>query len=250
MRFEPLFPWSDDEGVESAVLLAKRSVVALKALKKSRKGQVIELRDYSETGDDTDLQNARKSFGDWLGVGWNVIANAPSVASYAYHRLSKVAPRISKVRLRNFMEMEPDADNRVTLTDRVDRNGSPVPRVAHRTTELDQRSLIELHRVLGASLEQAGVGTLETDLEGQDEWPITRDASHHLGTTRMGHDPQSSVCDAEGRVHSVRNLWMAGGSLFPTSGCANPTFTIVALSTRIARAVAAAVDSTSELPSR
>jgi choline dehydrogenase-like flavoprotein len=234
VRFEPLFPWSDDTGVESAVLLAKRSVVALKALQRSRRGGLVELRDYSETGDDSDLQNARKDLGDWIGVGWNVVRHAPSVARYAFHRLSRVAPRISRVRLRNFMEMEPCPGNRVTLSGKQDPFGSPLPLVRHETTELDRRSLTVLHDLLGPSLERAGVGRLESDLAGQEQWPITQDASHHLGTTRMGLDPRTSVCDPRARVHSVPNLWLAGGSLFPTSGCANPTFTIVALSIRIA----------------
>jgi choline dehydrogenase-like flavoprotein len=56
-----------------------------------------------------------------------------------------------------------------------------------------------------------------------------------MGTTRMGLDPRTSVVDANGRVHAVENVYMAGASLFPTSGCANPTFTIVALSIRLAR---------------
>ncbi len=45
----------------------------------------------------------------------------------------------------------------------------------------------------------------------------------------------STVTDPNGRVQSVENVYMAGASLFPTSGCANPTFTIVALSIRRAR---------------
>jgi len=43
------------------------------------------------------------------------------------------------------------------------------------------------------------------------------------------------VVDAQGRVHSLANLYLAGASVFPTSGSANPTFTIVALSIRLAR---------------
>jgi choline dehydrogenase-like flavoprotein len=249
VRFEPLFPWSGDTGVESAVLLAKRSVIALKALKaKQSAGQVVELRDYSETGDDTDLQNARKSVLDWVGVGWNVVANAPSVTKYAYHRLSKVAPKVRRVRLRNFMEMEPDASNRVTLDDRVDVLGSALPHVRHETTELDRRSLVELHRALAPAFEAEGLGRLVSDLEGQPEWPITQDASHHLGTTRMGVDPRHSVTDSEGRLHSVPNVTMAGGSLFPTSGCANPTFTIVALSIRIAQRLRRDLEVREEVP--
>ena len=62
-----------------------------------------------------------------------------------------------------------------------------------------------------------------------------------MGTTRMGTDPKISVVDPELRVHGVPNLFMAGASVFPTSGCANPTFTIVALSIRLARRLAARV---------
>ncbi|QDU68528.1 FAD-dependent oxidoreductase [Engelhardtia mirabilis] len=233
VRFEPMFPWSGNDGVESAVLLAKRSAGLLQAWKRRQKGPV-ELRDYSETGDDSDLQNARKGLAGWAGVGWNVVRHSPSVANYTFHRLSKAAPAIRRVRLRNFMEMEPDPQNRVTLAEERDAAGNPIPRVAHRCTELDQRSLVELHRVLADELERSGVGHLETTLADETEWPITQDASHHIGTTRMGTDPSSSVVDANQRVHGVDNVYLAGASVFPTSGCANPTFTIVALSIRLA----------------
>ena len=57
---------------------------------------------------------------------------------------------------------------------------------------------------------------------------------HHTGTTRMGTDPRTSVVDADCRVHGVSNLFMAGSSVFPTVGSANPTATICALAIRLA----------------
>ena len=57
---------------------------------------------------------------------------------------------------------------------------------------------------------------------------------HHIGTTRMHHDPEQGVVDADGRVHGLANLYLAGSSVFPTSGYANPTFMIVTLATRLA----------------
>ena len=51
----------------------------------------------------------------------------------------------------------------------------------------------------------------------------------------MGADPRTSVVDPTLRVHGAENLWIAGSSVFPSSGCANPTYTIVALSIRLAR---------------
>jgi choline dehydrogenase-like flavoprotein len=55
-----------------------------------------------------------------------------------------------------------------------------------------------------------------------------------MGTTRMHEDEHRGVVDAEGRVHGVRNLFVAGSSVFPTGGYANPTLTIVALAIRLA----------------
>jgi choline dehydrogenase-like flavoprotein len=55
-----------------------------------------------------------------------------------------------------------------------------------------------------------------------------------MGTTRMSADPHAGVVDVNGRVHGMGNLFMAGSSVFPTTGNANPTLTIVALALRLA----------------
>jgi choline dehydrogenase-like flavoprotein len=64
---------------------------------------------------------------------------------------------------------------------------------------------------------------------------------HHMGTTRMAEDPRRGVTDARTRVHGIGNLYVAGSSLFPTSGWANPTLTIVALALRTADEVSKAL---------
>jgi choline dehydrogenase-like flavoprotein len=94
--------------------------------------------------------------------------------------------------------------------------------------------LIALHEALAEECRRADVGELRTSLATAETWPVDQDASHHLGTTRMGSDPRTSVVDPDCRVHTVPNLYVAGGSVFPTGGCANPTFTIVALAIRLA----------------
>ena len=55
-----------------------------------------------------------------------------------------------------------------------------------------------------------------------------------MGTTRMHVDPREGVVDGNCRVHGVSNLFIAGPSVFPTVGYANPVLTIVALSLRLA----------------
>lgn len=57
---------------------------------------------------------------------------------------------------------------------------------------------------------------------------------HTCGTARMGHDPESSVVDANCRVHGIENLWIADASVFPTSMGVNPSLTIAANALRIA----------------
>ena len=160
----------------------------------------------------------------------------PRVLQYLFFRLSKRKPKIRFARVRNFMEMAPDPENRVTLDSEPDEDVKPLPRVVHRCGDLDRRSMVEVHAALAAEVEAAGLGVLESDLaEDTSPWPIDQDASHHMGTTRMGTDPSTSVVDADLRVHGLDNLYAAGASVFPTSGCVNPTYTIVALSIRLAR---------------
>jgi choline dehydrogenase-like flavoprotein len=235
VRFEPLYPWSDDEGVECFVTLVKRSGFLVRAFLKRERSEPVSMRDWSETGDDSEIQNERRGALGWLGLAGTVLRHLPSVVSYLYHRLAPGAgPLVKRVRIRNFMEMEPVPENRVVLGDEPDAAGVPVARVHHAPSELDRRSLLELHEVLASELEAAGVGRLESDLAGASPWPVMQDASHHMGTTRMGDDPADSVVDRDLRVHGVANVWAAGASVFPTSGCANPTYTIVALSIRLA----------------
>jgi choline dehydrogenase-like flavoprotein len=55
---------------------------------------------------------------------------------------------------------------------------------------------------------------------------------HMLGTCRMGVDPGESVVDENLKSHEHKNLYVVGGSAFPTAGINNPTLTIVALALR------------------
>jgi choline dehydrogenase-like flavoprotein len=63
---------------------------------------------------------------------------------------------------------------------------------------------------------------------------ISSASRHHMGTTRMHADPRLGVVDPNLRVHEAANLYVAGSSVFPTSGIANPTLTILALVMRLA----------------
>ena len=216
------------------MLFVKRSGRLFAFWKKRHEDELVELRDYSETGDDSALQNARKSFFDWLGLLGQIIVDLPRVLKYLYFRLSKAKPKIRRARIRNFMEMEPDRENRVVLGEGRGVYDEPLALCLHRCTERDRRSMVAVHEVLESELARNGVGTLEEPLVEETPWPIDQDASHHMGTTRMASRPEEGVVDADLRLFGAENVYLAGGSVFPSSGCANPTFTLVALSIRLA----------------
>ena len=58
--------------------------------------------------------------------------------------------------------------------------------------------------------------------------------SHMCGTSVMGHDPATSVLDANGRAHDLENLWLADSSGFASSAAVNPALTIAANALRVA----------------
>jgi len=63
-------------------------------------------------------------------------------------------------------------------------------------------------------------------------------AFHPQGSCRMGAKPKKSVVGPDGQCHAIKNLYLADGSIFPTSLGVNPQETIWALSKKISRAIA------------
>jgi choline dehydrogenase-like flavoprotein len=112
----------------------------------------------------------------------------------------------------------------------------PLAEFHWRWTELDRSSQRRSARVYADALIQAGLGTVDLPEEPIIQQPAG--AFHPMGTTRMHDDARRGVTDANARVHSMRNLYIAGSSLFPTGGYANPTLTIIALTIRLANHLA------------
>ena len=141
-----------------------------------------------------------------------------------------------------FSEDLPDERNRVLLSpDLRDRHGLPAPKLVYRYSDESER-LLAWHEARAAeSLEAAGATKVYVA-------PRARNTGWHLlGTTRMGDDPATSVVDGDGRCHDVPNLYVFGGSTWPTASAMNPTATIAALALRNTERLIAARRST-EVP--
>jgi choline dehydrogenase-like flavoprotein len=170
--------------------------------------------------------------GDLIRAAWHAFISMPGLLRLIVLRLmSHLNPRGTTIGLclGNIVEMEPRPENRITLTNNHDSLGMPVPHIVHELSQRDLESLHRLHKQVATEVKGELVGNPEELAKA--EW---MDFYHYLGTTRMGTDPDHSVVNPDLRVHTVANLYVAGGSVFPTSGCANPTMTIVALSIRLA----------------
>jgi choline dehydrogenase-like flavoprotein len=141
---------------------------------------------------------------------------------------------IPAVMFANMMEQIPDPESRVTLG--ADRDGLGQNRVQlnWKIGKQDMRSAIRTHQIIGGALEKAGLGRFYQQLQEEAPPSNTEGGYHHMGTTRMHVDPKQGVVDANCRIHSVGNMFIAGPSVFPTVGYANPVLTIIALAVRLA----------------
>jgi choline dehydrogenase-like flavoprotein len=163
------------------------------------------------------------------------------------------AHRFGRLNVLTIAEQSPNPHSRVTLSRERDVLGRRTPSLNWRLSELDRRSVVRLNELLARELCERGQGHLRPAewLKKADEWRPDRAAEparywtvrepsrfwgvrHYMGTTRMGDTPQSGVCNSDGKVYGVDNLYIAGSSTFPTTGGAPPTLTIVALALRLA----------------
>ncbi|RWR21060.1 GMC family oxidoreductase [Sinirhodobacter populi] len=138
--------------------------------------------------------------------------------------------------LRFHAEQMPNAESRVLLSDAGDP-ADPGLDIRFRYRDEDFSSVLATHHALAAALAAGGRAKLDFYQPPEERIAAIRaqalDGYHQIGTTRMGDNPRESVVDRNCRVHGLDNLFMASSSVFPTSGSANPTFTIVALARRL-----------------
>ncbi|WKZ57454.1 MAG: GMC family oxidoreductase [Bdellovibrionota bacterium] len=95
--------------------------------------------------------------------------------------------------------------------------------------------IVRAYRLLGSELARLRLGFMRIEKNFEALFPNeVWGGCHHMGTTRMSSSAATGVVDRNCRVHGMENLFIAGSSVFSTSGAANPTLTIVALSIRLA----------------
>ena len=170
----------------------------------------------------------------------NILSGLDDFAITAYRNIKRrVLRMVDKRRIRlfhlaNMSEQAPNPDSRVTLGSDRDSLGLRRVRLDWRLSDFDIESAIRSQEIINQELQRAGLGRLYIELNHQTPPQKITGGWHHMGTTRMHTDPKKGVVDENSRVHGMSNLFVAGPSVFPTGGYANPSLTIVAMSVRLA----------------
>jgi choline dehydrogenase-like flavoprotein len=128
------------------------------------------------------------------------------------------------------VEDMPRRDNRVELdAGKLDRFGDKCARVTHEYHPMDKVAVYKTLEHIEELLRSSG---------GQPVGDRTKapkpSGSHLMGTLRMGTSPENSAVDIDCRLHGMKNLFVADGSVFSTSAGLNPALTIQANAFRVA----------------
>ena len=169
----------------------------------------------------------------WPGLDPLGIASALiDAGAFGPDLFNAVAPAAAnQLRFSSLCEQLPDEESRVTVDPAVtDPLGIPRPVLHYRVQPYTDAGLAAAEQALDHLFDALGVTY-------RHHFPGFYGAGHLMGTHRMGTDPADSVTDPDGRTHDHPNLWLAGCGLFPTTGTANPTATVAALSLRTADAL-------------
>jgi len=131
-------------------------------------------------------------------------------------------------------EQVPEPDSRVILGSEKDRFGQRKIKLNWKLSPQDIDSIDRGLNIIKSEVYKYKLGKLYIAENKEEMKEGIHGGWHHMGTTRMHENPKQGVVDKNCKVHNVDNLFVAGSSVFPTGGYANPTLTILALALRLA----------------
>jgi choline dehydrogenase-like flavoprotein len=182
------------------------------------------------------------TFADFMAIA----EDSPSLLSTAYWRWTlkqKYWPPDATQQIKIWVEQLPQWQNRICLSDHKDALQLPKLKMEWRKTDAEERTFRTMVEKIGRFWDRHLARVCELEWTPEVLTPDLRivdsavDIFHPAGSTRMGTNPSDSVVDSSLKVHSIPNLSIASASVFPTSGSANPTLTVMCLAMRAADAL-------------
>lgn len=126
-------------------------------------------------------------------------------------------------------ECLPNPANKITLEkDKKDSWGLPLVNVHFQYSNNETAMRADAQHSAAEMLDAAGF----TRVQPFDYHSPPGSAVHEMGTARMGHDPKTSVLNANNQLHEAKNVFVTDGSCMPSGGCQNPSLTYMALTAR------------------
>mgnify|MGYP006091319135 CR=1 FL=1 len=146
------------------------------------------------------------------------------------HKLSRLIKSnlfLDGYKILAFLEMSPSIKNNVMI------NKKNQIIVDYDFSKTDIQTLIELQKEIYS--EFSSNSNNEKIIKINKNFIINKsiDASHHMGGTRYHPSSKSAFVDNNLKIIGLKNTYISSSSIFPTSGSANPTATIIALSYRL-----------------
>jgi choline dehydrogenase-like flavoprotein len=147
----------------------------------------------------------------------------------ALKRQVRETPDVPNFFLGAWGEMLPRYENRATIDPRkVDAWGIPVLHVDCTHGENERAMVSDMLETAREMLTAAGFQIMsETKNPAPPGFCI-----HEVGTARMGADRKTSFLNKWNQSWEVKNLFVTDGACFTSSGCANPTLTMMAITLR------------------
>lgn len=178
---------------------------------------------------------------EWDIKAWRVLRDIDDVLAAGYRRYIEgktVVAGLDRIFLYARSEQAPNPDSRVQLTPELDALGQRRAGLNWALLPIDRHTVRQFTIGVGEEFMRLELGRVRLGDWLRPETPDWSDdmegGYHHMGTTRMAADPRHGVVDRDCRVFGIDNLYVAGSSVFATSGYANPTYTILLLALRLA----------------
>jgi choline dehydrogenase-like flavoprotein len=162
------------------------------------------------------------------------------LALYSRFRNRRAVSKEAVLHLTIDAEQSPDPKNRIRISDsKRDALGMHTAIIEWRVNEPEILSAARYSQILRKYLERANIDPRDWSTSVlNDTMPTMSDTNHAMGGLRMGNDASRSVVNCDLMVHGMDNLYVASCAVFPSGGSSNPTFTMMALTLRLAEHLA------------
>jgi choline dehydrogenase-like flavoprotein len=158
------------------------------------------------------------------------------LALYARFKRRRAVSKRAELRLNIDVEQSPNPDNRVRISpDKLDALGLPTTIIEWTVRPPEQDTAARYAYHVQDYLRSLGLTSIEwNQCVLNHTTPPLLDTNHAMGGLRMGTDPCCSVVDPNLKFHGLDNLHVASCAVFPSGSSSNPTFTMMALTLRLA----------------